>query len=129
MGRMFRIITEGGREPHAAETVTVEEVPFVEVGGPEGVVTSIPAPAPVIIPVPRPAPEPEPDTELESHEPEPIAIPGPDERVLSVSFHRFPKTGLRLLPGGVSADVVAYHQPDHPVSGEYRTVRDEIRRQ
>ncbi len=131
MGRMFRIITEGGREPHAAgssQTVVVEEVPFVEVGGPEGVVTSIPAPAPVVIPVPRPAAEPEPDTEPEA-EPEAVTAPGPDERVLSVSFHRFPQTGLRLLPGGVSADVVAYHQPDHPVGGEYRTVRDEIRRQ
>jgi Mrp family chromosome partitioning ATPase len=126
---MFRIITEGGREPHPAgssQTVVVEEVPFVEVGGPEGVVTSIPAP--VVIPVPRPAPEPETDTELES-EPEAAAAPDPDDQVLSVSFHRLPQAGLRLLPGGVSADVVAYHHPDHPVGGEYRAVRDEIRRQ
>jgi hypothetical protein len=137
MGRMFRIITEGGREPDTTGTVGVDTVPFVEVGGPEGVVTSIPAspartvaPEPVVIPVMRPAPvpEPEPDTRPEVG-PEPVSRPGPDARVLSVSFHRLPKSGLRLLPGGVSSDVIAYHAPDHPVSGEYRTVRDEIRAQ
>ena len=139
MGRMFRIITEGGQEPQPASQA-VAEVPFVEVGGPEGVVTSIPLPTtrvvietpPDVIPVSRPAPlsELETDTELD-HDPEsePLIIPAPDARVLSVSFHRFPKTGLRLLPGGVSADVIAYHQPDHPISGEYRVIRDEIRRQ
>ncbi|HET6575742.1 MAG TPA: hypothetical protein VFG68_19230 [Fimbriiglobus sp.] len=135
MGRMFRIITEGGSEP-LPSLQAAAEVPFIEVGGPEGVVTSIPLPAaampPDVIPVPRPGPayEPEPDTELD-HDPEsaPLVIPAPDARVLSVSFHKFPKTGLRLLPGGVSADVIAFHQPDHPVSGEYRTVRDEVRKQ
>ena len=139
MGRMFRIITEGGQEPHPSSSSAIADVPFVEVGGPEGVVTSIPLPAtratvaipPAVIPVPRPAaPEPETDTELD-HDPEstPLTLPNPDARFLSVSFHRFPRTGLRLLPGGVSADVIVYHQPDHPVSSEYRTVRDEIRKQ
>jgi Mrp family chromosome partitioning ATPase len=36
---------------------------------------------------------------------------------------------LRLLPGGVSADLITYHHHDHPISGEYRVVRDEVRRQ
>jgi Mrp family chromosome partitioning ATPase len=131
---MFRIITEGGLEPRPSSQAAVADVPFVEVGGPEGVVTSIPLPAapPDVIPVPRPAPpyEPEPDTELD-HDPEsePLTIPAPDARALSVSFHLFPPTGLQLLPGGVSADVIVYHQPDHPISGEYRAIRDEIRRQ
>src|SRR5262245_34547220 len=138
MGRMFRIITEGGLEP-LPSLQAAAAVPFVEVGGPEGVVTSIPLPAarveserPDVIPVPRPVPLPEPETDTElDHDPEsvPLAVPAPDARVLSVSFHRFPKTGLRLVPGGVSVDVIAFHQPDHPVSGEYRIVRDEIRRQ
>ncbi len=143
MGRMFRIVTGGGHEPHptedaspSADALAVEEVPFVEVGGPEGVVTSIPkptasaAPAPVVIPVPRPVVASEPDTELEV-EPEPpaISLPGPDPRVLSVAFHRFPKPGLRLLPDGVTYDLVTYHHPDHPISTEYRAVRDEVRRQ
>jgi Mrp family chromosome partitioning ATPase len=131
---MFRIITEGGQEPLPPDQAAVADVPFVEVGGPEGVVTSIPLPAapPDVIPVPRPAPlyEPEPDTELD-HDPEsePLTLAAPEGRVLSVSFHRFPTTGLRLLPGGVSADVIAYHQPDHPISDEYRVIRDEVRKQ
>jgi Mrp family chromosome partitioning ATPase len=29
----------------------------------------------------------------------------------------------------VAADVIAYHEPEHPVVGEYRLVRDEARRQ
>jgi Mrp family chromosome partitioning ATPase len=122
MGRMFRIITEGGHDPEpVADRSGGGDIPYVEIGGPEGVVTSI-AP-PVARSVPAVAP-PEPDDEFD---PEPIA--GPDPRVLSVSFHRFPKAGLRLLPTEVSADVVAYHHPDHPVTAEYRAVRDEIRRQ
>lgn len=123
MGRMFRIITEGGHDPSksgraavAADALAVEEVPYIEVGGPDGPVTSVPKPMVQVVPavVPLVAPEP---------------IPGPDSRVLSVAFHRFPKTGLRLVPAGIALDVVAYHHPEHPVSTEYRTVRDEIRRQ
>lgn len=135
MGRMFRIITEGGQEPHpSGQATAVADVPFVEVGGPEGVVTSIPLPVsravvaapPDVTRVPELGTSTEPDHDPES---EPLTIPAPDARVLSVSFHRLPKTGLRLLPGGVSADVIAYHQPDHPISGEYRVIRDEVRRQ
>lgn len=115
MGRMFRIITEVGPDaPHLAEggapALAVEEVPYIEVGGPEGPVTSIPKPAVKVVP-------------------EPVPIPAPDSSVLSVAFHRFSKTSLRLVPAGIAPDVVAYHQPEHPVSGEYRSVRDEIRRQ
>jgi Mrp family chromosome partitioning ATPase len=134
MGRMFRIITGGGSESLSdandggtltADPFAPDDVPFVEVGGPEGVVTSIPAP-PAVIPVPpRPAPLPEPDEVELDEEPLPVS----DARVLSVAFHRFPKTGLRLLPTGVAPEVVAYHHPDHPISGEYHAVRDEIRRQ
>jgi Mrp family chromosome partitioning ATPase len=125
---MFRIITEGGQEPQpSSPPAAVVDVPFIEVGGPEGVVTSIPLPAARDLVLPPP--EPEADTVLEEPEAESPTLPGPNARVLSVSFHRFPKSGLRLIPGGVSADVIAYHQPDHPVSGEYRAVRDEIRKQ
>jgi Mrp family chromosome partitioning ATPase len=125
MGRMFRIITESGPDVHHPSengdrptALAVEEVPYIEVGGPDGPVTSIPKPAVKVLPAPAPAPA-----------PEPSPIPAPDSRVLSVAFHRFPKTGLRLVPAGIAPDVVAYHHPEHPVSGEYRAVRDEIRRQ
>ena len=138
MGRMFRIITEGGAEGQLpvglADRGVAAEIPFVEVGGPEGIVTSIPRPVarsplppPTVIPVPRPvAPAPEHD-EIRPVLPESEAIP--EQRVLSVAFHRFPKTGLRLLPSGISPDVVVYHFPDHLVTSEYRTIREEVRRQ
>ncbi|OWK46924.1 tyrosine-protein kinase family protein [Fimbriiglobus ruber] len=137
MGRMFRIITEGGQEmlhppepmnrvsaPVTVPTPAPEPfVPYVEIGGPEGVVTSVPKRAtPTITRIDPPAPRPKPKTE-----PEPI--PTPDARVLSVAFHRVPKPGLRMIPAGIASEVVAYHRPEHPISGEYRAVRDEIRRQ
>lgn len=135
MGRMFRIITEGGAEgahPVALADRGAAEVPFVEVGGPEGVVTSVPRPAtrpplppPAIVPIPQPDPEPEESAPAEL----PVADAVAERRVLSVAFHRFPKAGLRLLPSGVSPDVVVYHFADHAVAGEYRAVREEVRRQ
>jgi len=134
---MFRIISEVNAESTAvldddrplavADRFVVEEVPYVEIGGPDGLITSIPKPVivrvpPTIIPVAVNEPEVE-----ETVEPE--VAPASDARVLSVSFHRYPKSGLRLLSTGVVTDLIVYHQPDHPVSVEYRAVRDEIRRQ
>lgn len=117
MGRMFRIISEGHdtTPPSTGPAVAVEDVPYVEVGGPDGVVTSILAP-------PKPA-----APRLMPNPPTPVVAPDP--RVLSVAFHRFPKAGLRLLPTGIAPEVVTYHFPDHAVSAEYRQVKDEIRRQ
>jgi Mrp family chromosome partitioning ATPase len=54
--------------------------------------------------------------------------PPPDPRVLSVSFHQFPAANLRLLPSGVAPELVTYHFPDHPVSGEYRAVVAELKK-
>ncbi len=137
MGRMFRIISEGNSDSTAvldddrplavADRFVVEEVPYVEIGGPDGLITSIPKPpsvriVPSIIPVAISEPDLEEAVELE-------AAPGAEARVLSVSFHRYPKSGLRLLSTGVVGDLVVHHHPDHPVSLEYRAVRDEIRRQ
>ena len=134
MGRMFRIITEGGRESSRRSggppsddgpALAVEVVPFVEVGGPDGVVTSIPLPKPASVPLPKPVPVPVPEPD-----PEPASVAAaPEPRVLSVAFHTFPRTGLRLLTTEVSPELVAYHHPDHPVCDEYRAVRDEILRQ
>ena len=167
MGRMFRIISEAGHDA-AAPTATApfppatdpaargektpmnayaSDIPFVEVGGPEGVVTSYQRPAtptyaapptvrfvsPATVsvpfhvlptpPEPRFAPAPRP-------RPAPVAPPAvaEDPRVLSVALHKFPKPGLRILPAGVAPEVVTYHHPEHPISAEYRLVRDEIRR-
>lgn len=140
MGRMFRIISESGSDTRRVPAVAPAPValaeppaevaaddpwpaddrsPFVEVGGPDGVVSSIPRPVPRTVPAPAPAPVP---AVVEA----PVE---PEPRALSVAFHRFPKSGLRLLPAGVSGDVLAYHDPAHPVSVEYAAVRDEIRKQ
>lgn len=160
MSRMFRVISGVGSDmphdlppeprstvlqgatppaPPAPEPFT-DTVPFVEVGGPDGVVASVgkPAPPPVVkAPPPRPAP-----VAREVIIPAPTPAPKPaaklldpippvtDSRILSVTFHPIPKVGLRLMQQtGVAPEVVAYHFPDHPVSGEYRTVRDQIVRQ
>lgn len=151
MSRMFRVITGVGSEmphdlpPEPRPTPTGmtdpfggDSVPFVEVGGPEGVVASIGKPTPPLKapppakPVPNrevfisqpPAPAPKP-----IRKPEPVA-PVADSRILSVTFHPIPKAGLRLMQQtGIAPEIVAYHFPDHPVSGEYRTVRDQIVRQ
>jgi len=142
MGRMFRIITEGQESaPAQGDRATAlldapqDDVPFVEVGGPTGLITSIPKPLtmPTSMPMPAPVSVPVPPIAVP---PKPAAIPAPVAeaplnagRILSVTFHRLPQAGLRLIATGVAADVITYHQPDHPVSAEYRVVRDEIRKQ
>jgi Mrp family chromosome partitioning ATPase len=135
MGRMFRVITEP-QEPGrsavgrpAAVAPAVEDVPFVEVGGPDGVLTSVITPRPVARLSPPPSvTDP---TPVPPRQPDPQArppAPSPDPRVLSVSFHEFPKTTLRLLPAGMAPELVTFHFPDHPVSGEYRAVVSEMKR-
>ncbi len=48
---------------------------------------------------------------------------------LSVRFHDVVLRGPRASGGGPDASLVAFHLPEHPVSGEYRTLRDEIGKQ
>jgi len=221
MGRMYRLMTEAASvarptrpmppdasqltadelergTPPAMNTIVHETIPFVEVGGPEGVVTSytrtvhsvptthtqtrvvsVPSPTPLhavpaptthtqtrVVSVPTPAPAPRvlnlpepvrlaPTTTSETvrvvHTPgyfetrENYATPASaapvsplsqltplstvaDTRKLSVSLHKFAKPGLRILPSEIAPEVVTYHHPEHPVSSEYRLLRDEIRR-
>ncbi len=126
MGRMFRIITEGNLDSHRGTTTTVfpdaepfisGSVPFIEVGGTTPIMNAIPKPMPV---------EP-----IKTH-PMP-ALPTRqvmDDRYLSVALHQIaPKPSTAPLPTTIHPDVVAYHHPDHPVSAEYRGLRDELRRQ
>ncbi len=133
MSRMFRIIT-GGNEPLQAEPRSVEspdEVPFVEVGGPEGIVSSVAKPTVRLAPPPpilHAEPLPKPTLTNLDASPQPAVLPM-ESRVLSVTFHRFPKQGMRVMDSGVAPEIVTYHFPDHPVSAEYRMVRDEILKQ
>ena len=112
-----------------------EDAPFVEVGGPSGPVFSPtklaaePKPKAEARPFPRiaaPAPPAPP--------PAPAVVPfgaeaAPAPSYLSIRFHDvLPRTAGRTAEGP-DASLVALHYPHHPVSGEYRTLRDEIARQ
>lgn len=131
-----------------------DETPFVEIGGPGGPVFSgasvapavkpvliAPKPAPVTAPKPVPEvkPEPRPEPMAEAARAFPRLAPTPvvaaahaaasPTAYLSVRFHDLAARTPRHVVGGPDAALVALHFPDHPVSGEYRTLRDEIRRQ
>lgn len=153
MSRMFRVITgpaEGNRQRNDHRDAQGDgDAPFIEVGGPEGVIMSFPTPNAVSPPTPAargatppsaagppsapprmaaPAPSPvrlAPEVRPPAPAPQPAA-PQPAAPILSVTFHRFPKPGLRIMNGGVAPDVVAFHFPDHAVSGEYRRVTDDV---
>jgi Mrp family chromosome partitioning ATPase len=118
MGRMFRILTDrhhdqaGGSRPPAGAYLIADAVPYVEVGGPDGVVTSIAAPAKAVVRESVAAP----------------AVMPPVHDYLSVRFHH-PHAAPVVVASDVAREVVAFHHPDHLVSSEYRTVRDEIRHQ
>jgi Mrp family chromosome partitioning ATPase len=121
MGRMFRVVADTVEAIRPAEPA--DDVPFVEVGGPDGLLTSV-----IARPTARRAADPTPVPPRPVEAPPP-PVTAPDPRVLSVSFHTFPTTTLRLLPTGVAPELVTYHFPDHPVSGEYRAVVAEIKHQ
>ncbi|MBY0456266.1 MAG: CpsD/CapB family tyrosine-protein kinase [Gemmataceae bacterium] len=123
MSRVFSALTgtnlarAGAAEGHAGEPFVggAEGLPFVEIGGPAGPVFSKPAEAkkPEPRPFPRIAPAPA----------------DPTVPLLSVRFHdAVQRTSVRP-PAGPDAGLVALHFPDHPVSAEYRTLRDEVARQ
>ncbi len=119
--------------------IGAEDAPFVEIGGPSGPVFSpasraevkkpeparsypriatpvVPPPAPVPVPAPAPVPTATPVAEV------------PPASFLSVRFH---DTAPRIpgRTGGPDAGLVALHFPDHAVSAEYRTLRDEVTKQ
>jgi Mrp family chromosome partitioning ATPase len=136
MSRVFSAMTGTGAARPAAERpsdaevtafLEAEDAPFVEIGGPSGTVFSPPLPkadakarpepprsfpriaAPVAAPAPAPAPA--------------------EATYLSVRFHdAAPRQPTRTLTGP-DAGLVALHYPDHPISAEYRTLRDEIGKQ
>ena len=120
MGRMFRIITEGPIEAvtagaalaHAPESepFVSGEAPFIEVGGPSPVFH---AQKPASRPIPL------------DQTPAPAAKP---HEYLSVSLHPI---ALKATPktSPIAPEIVAFHQPQHAVSGEYRELAEKIRRQ
>jgi Mrp family chromosome partitioning ATPase len=124
MGRMFRIISEGSHEfPNGGPAVALTEAepfigggaPFVEVGGPNGAVHSLPKPAPKLV--------------ATIDAPRPVQPRQADDRYLSVALHQIAPKPNGSLPNGVASEVVAHHHPDHPVSAEYRALATDLRGQ
>jgi Mrp family chromosome partitioning ATPase len=111
--------------------VEAEDAPFVEVGGPAGTVFS-PAPAPAPAPA-RPTAEVKKGEGARAYPRIAAPAPAPPEvpaaPILSVQFHDvLPRVPGRAA-GGPDGGLVALHFPEHPVSEEYRALRDEIARQ
>lgn len=126
--------------PDDGFVVGSESPPFVEIGGPSGPIFSAPA-KPVVEKV-RPVAEkaevprtfPRIATPLVTPAPAPVQAPtvatepvGP--AFLSVRFHDAAPRVVSRSTTGPDAGLVALHFPDHPVSGEYRQLRDEVLKQ
>ena len=146
MSRVFSAMTGAGATraavvidaPIDEEFVAgAEDAPFVEIGGPGGPVFS-PAPAkPVVVaeatlePVrlfPRIA-APAPVALAPAPAVVPFGVEAPATAYLSVRFHDAVPRPVGRAADAPDAGLVSLHFPDHPVSGEYRTLRNEISRQ
>lgn len=130
MSRMLKVLSNGTSPRAVAEAApaAAEEIPFVEIGDPAGPLFSpglsllkLPAPAKAAAEEPAPAAEP-----VEAPERTYPRLAAP--KYLSVTFHDLTgRVRNAVERDGPDAGLVALHLPDHPISGEYRTVRDEIR--
>ena len=123
--------------------VDTDENPLVEVGGPSGPVFSA-GPAVMKLPTPKPADAPKPAADplpfsraaAAPPQPQPPAAARTYPRLAGAPAYlsvRFQNLSERLKAKGDAEgpdpSLVALHFPDHPVSGEYRTLRDEVREQ
>jgi Mrp family chromosome partitioning ATPase len=133
MSRVFSAMTGTGSPrpvasvegPRGSEDETfvfeTEGSPFVEIGGPTGPVFSAAAPKPA---------EPKPRSFPRIAAPVPgVPATAPDATYLSVRFHDTATRSITRAAPGPDPGLVALHFPDHPVSDEYRTLRDEITKQ
>jgi hypothetical protein len=105
---------------------SAEETPFVEIGAPGGPTFSAPATPVARVATPEARIEARPDSARAF--PRLVTVPTPN--YLSIQYHDFFPRGAKTAAGdGVDASLVALHNPEHPISGEYRSLRDEIRKQ
>jgi Mrp family chromosome partitioning ATPase len=132
MSRVYNVLTGALRPtgtaavdpPEEEVWVSVEETPFVEIGGPAGPVFSATQVASRTPADSKIEPKPEPNRSY------PRLVSAPTPAYLSVHFHDSVARGAAKPAGdGPDASLVALHFPDHPISDEYRTLRDEIRKQ
>ena len=149
MSRVYNVLTGAARPappPVAAipddgvwenteDTENSEETPFIEIGGPKGPIffsppaASLAAAIPAIVPTPVPTPRVVPEAKADPAREFPRLVPATAAPAyLSVRFHE-----IARAPGktgdGPDPSLVALHFPEHAVSGEYRVLRDEIRKQ
>jgi Mrp family chromosome partitioning ATPase len=153
MSRVYSVMTGTSavrpvaEEPREDEPfiVEVEDAPFIEIGGPAGAVFSpaasappkptaevklktesarsypriaSPAASPIAAPALTPAPA-----------PAPVALDPTPATILSVRFHDVLPRAQGRLSDAPDPGLVALHFPEHPVSGEYRALRDEVSHQ
>ena len=116
--RTLALAPRPAAEPAAAPPV--EEIPFIEVGGPrtavEGSRDVMACPAPVARrsqPVAQPAPAAKPET------------PGEPSQ-WAVQFRPLVQEGASVpaLPRQMAAELISFHQPDHAMAAQYRTLLD-----
>lgn len=127
---LARAITIEEPAPDDGFVVGSESAPFVEIGGPSGPIFSA-APAKPVVAEKKPEPvRAFPRIAAPVAPPAPVpAVTAEAPAVLSVRFH---DAAPRVAPrptDGPDAGLVALHFPDHPVSGEYRQLREEILKQ
>ena len=123
-------------EPESPPEAEAESVPFIEIGGPAGPVFSA-----ALAPPPPKAPEVKIKSEalrefprIVAPAPAAVTTPAPSAEapaapVLSVRFHDVLQRHAPRGAEGPDPGLVALHYPDHPVSSEYRILRDEVARQ
>lgn len=135
MSRVYSVMTGTSplrptvEEPAADEQFAeMADVPFIEIGGPAGPVFS---PAPAVSPAPSKPPAEVKEKEATLAFPRIATAPAhtsnaPAAPVLSVRFHDLLPRILSRPVEGPDPGLVALYFPEHPVSGEYRVLRDEI---
>jgi Mrp family chromosome partitioning ATPase len=141
MSRMFSALSGSGASRPVAESQrpsatlaaplpdASEQAPFLEIGGPDGPVFSLGSALRSEVPAPSPESESEPSQQPEAS-PQIRAFPRlARPAYLSVTFHDLAGRTEAAEVDGPDAGLVALHFPDHAISGEYRTLRDEIRAQ
>jgi|GEM_PF-1022487 len=155
MGRMFRIITEAtepqavlrqavppGPESVAEFTPHPPEVPFVEIGGPEGMISSeqtsavdesnqihrnFPSSATTTVNKHAPTSESPEDETTPTECPEAEATPPAIGTVVSVALHHFDQGSYPAISPGLSDELITVYHPRHPVSREYTEIWQQIR--
>lgn len=133
MSRVYNVLTGAPHTAGAMKTEIPDEgalsgadetTPFVEIGAPGGPTFSPPAVA-----ASRVAPEARIEARSESARAFPRLVAVPNPAYLSIQYHDFFPRGAKNTSEGPDASLVVLHQPEHPISGEYRLLRDEIRKQ